>query len=142
MEETFFPVCSTALLRDPARPLQEPADLRHHTLLHEIVGSIPDYITWERWLAAIGVDGIDTSRGPRFPHTYLALQAAASGQGVALATNVLIGDYLEAGRLARPFPHEVKGTHQYYVACPEASADRPAIAAFRSWLLDEAQAHR
>ena len=142
MEETFFPVCSTALLRDPARPLREPEDLRHHTLLHEIVESIPDYITWERWLAAIGVDGIDTSRGPRFPHTYLALQAAASGQGIALATNVLIGDYLEAGRLARPFPQEVRGTYEYYVVCPEASADRPAIAAFRTWLLDEAQAHR
>ena len=77
-----------------------------------------------------------------FPHTYLSLQAAASGQGVALATSVLIGDYLDAGRLARPFPHEVKGTYQYYVACPEASADRPAIADFRNWILAEARAQR
>ena len=84
--------------------------------------------------------GIDTSRGPGFPHTYLSLQAAASGQGVALATNVLIGDYLEAGRLARPFPHEVKGAYQYYVVCPEATAERPAIVAFRNWVLDEARA--
>lgn len=140
MEETFFPVCSTTLLDDPARPLREPSDLRHHTLLHEVVESVPDYVTWERWLAAVGVEGIDTSQGPRFQHTFLSLQAAASGQGVALATNVLIGDYLEAGRLVRPFPHEVKGTYQYYVACPEASADRPAIAAFRTWLLTEARA--
>ena len=69
--------------------------------------------------------GIDTSRGPHFTHTYLCLQAAASGQGVALATNVLIGDYLQAGRLIQPFPHQVKGTYQYYVVCPEATADRP-----------------
>lgn len=142
LEEVFFPVCSTALLGDPERPLREPGDLRHHTLLHEVVDTVPDYVTWERWLAAVGVEGIDTSRGPRFPHTFLSLQAAASGQGVALATNVLIGDYLEAGRLARPFPHEVKGTHQYYVACPESSADRPAIADFRTWILAEAQAQR
>jgi LysR family glycine cleavage system transcriptional activator len=142
MEETYFPVCSTALLNDPARPLREPSDLRHHTLLHEVVETVPDYVTWERWLAAVGVDGIDTSHGPRFQHTFLSLQAAASGQGVALATSVLIGDYLDAGRLVRPFPHEVKGTHQYYVACPEASADRPAIADFRNWLLAEARAQR
>jgi LysR family transcriptional regulator, glycine cleavage system transcriptional activator len=141
MEEMFFPVCSTALLDDPSRPLREPSDLRYHTLLHEVVDSVPDYITWDRWLAAVGVEGIDTSHGPRFQHTFLSLQAAASGQGVALATNVLIGDYLDAGRLASPFPHEVRGTHQYYIACPEGSADRSAIVAFRTWLLAEARAH-
>jgi LysR family transcriptional regulator, glycine cleavage system transcriptional activator len=142
LEEVFFPVCSTALLGDPEQPLREPSDLRHHTLLHEVVETVPDYVTWERWLAAVGVEGVDTSRGPVFPHTYLSLQAAASSQGVALATSVLIGDYLDAGRLARPFPHEVKGTYQYYVACPEASADRPAIADFRNWILAEARAQR
>jgi LysR family glycine cleavage system transcriptional activator len=139
MEETFFAVCSAALVDDPVHPLREPADLRHHTLLHEIVDTIPDYITWDKWLAAIGVEGLDTSRGPAFPHTYLTLQAAASGQGVALATNVLIGDYLEAGRLARPFPQEVKGIYQYSVVCPEATADRPLIVAFRNWILEEAR---
>jgi LysR family glycine cleavage system transcriptional activator len=141
LQETFFAVCSAALVKDPTRPLREPSDLRHHTLLHEAVDTIPDYITWDRWLAAVGVKEIDTTRGPRFPHTFLSLQAAASGQGVALATNVLIGDYLEAGRLVRPFPHEVQGHYQYYVICPEASADRPAIVAFRTWLLAEAAAH-
>lgn len=140
LEETFFPVCSTALVGDPARPLGEPSDLRHHTLLHEIVENVPDYVTWDYWLKAVGVEGIDTSRGPRFPHTFLSLQAAASGQGVALATSVLIGDYLKAGRLVRPFRHEVKGQHQYYIVCPQAWADRPAIADFRTWMLEEAAA--
>jgi LysR family transcriptional regulator, glycine cleavage system transcriptional activator len=35
MSETLFPVCSPTLLTDEAKPLREPADLRHHTLLHE-----------------------------------------------------------------------------------------------------------
>lgn len=141
MEESFFPVCSAALLNDPARPLRQPSDLRHHTLLHEAAEGIPDYITWSRWLAMAGIDDLDASQGPRFSHTFLALQAAASGQGVALATSVLIGDYQDAGRLVRPFPHQVKSPHQYYVVCPEAAADRPAIAAFRRWIHDEARAH-
>ena len=141
MEEVFYPVCSRALLGDPERPLEEPVDLRHHTLLHEIIDHVPDYVTWDRWLAAVGVQGIDTSRGPRFTHTFLSLQAAASGQGVALATSVLIGDYLDAGRLVRPFPHEVRGAYQYYIVCPEASAEKPDIVAFRSWLLAEAAEH-
>ncbi|WP_262297269.1 transcriptional regulator GcvA [Microvirga sesbaniae] len=140
MDEYFFAVCSAGLLGDPERPLREPADLRRHTLIHEAVGGVPDYTTWDRWLAALGVTGVDTSRGPRFTHTYLCLQAAASGQGVALATNVLIGDYLQAGRLVQPFPQQVKGAYQYYVVCPEATADRPALAAFRAWLMEEAKA--
>jgi LysR family glycine cleavage system transcriptional activator len=140
MEEYFFAVCSAALLNNPERPLREPADLRHHTLIYEAVDGVPDYTTWDRWLEAVGVQGVDTSRSPRFTHTYLCLQAAASGQGVALATNVLIGDYLKAGRLVRPFQHQVKGSYQYYVVCPEATADRPALAAFQAWLLEEARA--
>ncbi|SCY46247.1 transcriptional regulator GcvA [Microvirga guangxiensis] len=139
MEEHFFAVCSTALLNDPARPLREPEDLRHHTLIHEIA-DVPDYTTWDRWFSAIGVTGVDTSRGPRYSHTYLCLQAAAAGQGVALATSALIGDHLTAGRLVRPFPHQVRGAYQYYIVCPDDAADRPAIAAFRGWLQDEARA--
>ena len=91
LEETFFPVCSAVLVDDPLRPLREPGDLRHHTLLHEAVEAIPDYVTWDLWLRSVGVAGVDTGPGPRFPHTYLALQAAASGQGVARATSALIG---------------------------------------------------
>ncbi|CAN7414887.1 transcriptional regulator GcvA [Bosea sp. LjRoot90] len=138
MTETFFPVCNASLLSDPERPLRQPSDLRHHTLLHELAEGIPEYVTWRQWLAFAGVDDIDATHGPRFSHTFLALQAASSGQGVALATSALIGDYLEAGRLVRPFPQQLPGGSQYYVVCPEAVAERPAIAAFRGWIHEEA----
>ena len=141
MEENFFPVCSATLLNDARWPLRELSDLRHHTLVHETPEGVRDYLTWPRWLAVIGVDGVDATQGPRFSHTFLALQAAASGQGVALATNVVIGDYLDAGRLVRPFPDQVRGLYQYYVVCPDEAANRPAIAAFRTWICDEAAAH-
>lgn len=139
MEEYFFPVCSTALLNNPDKPLREPEDLRRQTLIHEIA-EIPDYVDWDRWFSAVGVTGVDTSRGPRYSHTYLCLQAAAAGQGVALATSALIGDHLTAGRLMKPFPQQVRGAYQYYIVCPEEAAEKPAIAAFRAWLLDEARA--
>ncbi|MDJ1160154.1 transcriptional regulator GcvA [Chelatococcus sp. SYSU_G07232] len=142
MDEVFFPVCSPGLAEDPARPLREPADLRHHTLLHEPPSpEIPEHVTWRRWLEAAGVaDIVDAEHGPRFSHTFLALQAAISGQGLALATSALIGDNLAAGRLVRPFPQEVRGPYQYYIVCPEAAAAAPNIAAFRAWLKDEAAA--
>lgn len=145
LDETFFPVCSAALMSDPtARPLREPADLAGHTLLHEDTGyDIPGYVDWPQWLASAGVAHlVDASPGPRFSHTFLALQAAASGQGVALATSVLAGEDFIAGRLVRPFDHEVRGSLQYYVVCPEATANRPQVAAFRDWLHEQAVAMR
>lgn len=140
MHETLFPVCSAALMNDPERPIREPADLRHHTLLHEEIGpTVPFYVDWPKWLASAGVAAVvDASRGPRFSHTFLALQAAASGQGVALATSVLIGDALEAGRLVRPFDHELRGPYEYYLVCPEETAERHQIQAFREWILEQA----
>lgn len=140
MEEVWFPVCHADLLKDPERPLREPADLKRHTLIHEVNDDLHGYMNWARWLSALGVTGVDTAHGPRFSHTFLALQAAAAGQGVALASNVLVDEYLQVGRLVRPFAHELKGNYQYFLVCPEAAAARPAIAAFRAWLLDEAAA--
>ena len=115
------------LMNDPERPIREPADLRHHTLLHEEIGpSVPFYVDWPKWLASAGVaEVVDASRGPRFSHTFLALKAAASGQGVALATSVLIGDALEAGRLVRPFSHELRGTLRVLPCLPRYDG-RPA----------------
>ena len=102
---------------------------------------MPFYVDWPKWLASAGVAAVvDASRGPRFSHTFLALQAAASGQGVALATSVLIGDALEAGRLVRPFDHELRGPYEYYLVCPEETAERHQIQAFREWILE--QVHR
>jgi len=142
MDETFFPVCSPALAADPERPLREPADLRHHTLLHEQhEASIPAYVDWPQWLEAAGVgDKVDSTRGPRFSHTFLAIEAAASGQGVALATSALIGDNVRSGRLVKPFDLELRGPYHYFIVCPPRVADHPNIAAFRDWLLEEASA--
>jgi LysR family transcriptional regulator, glycine cleavage system transcriptional activator len=141
LSETFFAVCSAALRDDPARPIREPADLRGHTLIHEDLDpNIPESITWARFLAHFGVTGLDASRGPRFSHTFLSLQAAAAGQGVAIATSVLIGDELSAGRLVRPFPHEIEGPYRYWFVCPPEALGRRPVAAFRRWLKEQTAA--
>ena len=69
MEEFFFAVCSAALLNDPDRPLREPADLRHHTLIHEAVDGVPDYTTWDRWLAGRRGRRASTPRAARASRT-------------------------------------------------------------------------
>ncbi len=134
--ETFFPVCSPQLLAGP-RPLREPSELRHHTLLHEDLMAID----WAVWLRTAGVQGVDPTRGPVFSHANMSLQAAADGQGVALGRSPLADDDLAAGRLVRLFEVSLPGDWAYHIVCPRATADRPKIVAFRDWLLAEVRGH-
>ena len=139
MHEDFYPVCSPEFLsRGP--PLREPSDLAHHVLLHdEWDRRLPDQLDWARWLAAIGVTSIDAERGLRFSFSHMTLQAAAAGQGVALASSAFLADDLAAGRLVKPFGDlAVRGPYAFFIVCPEATADREKVAMFRDWAIAEA----
>ena len=68
----------------------------------------------------------------------MVVQAAAEGQGVALARRRLAAADLAAGRLIQPFEVTIPHDLAYYLVCPEATAEQPKIAAFRGWLLAEA----
>jgi len=132
--ESFFPVCSPSLI-DGAPPLRQPADLRHHTLLHDDMR-----MDWPMWLLAAGVgDVVDARRGPAFNDSALMLQAAVDGQGVALGRRALVADDLASGCLVRPFSTSLSSAYGYYVVYPELSAGRPKVAAFEDWLTAEAK---
>lgn len=132
MTEELFPVCAPALLAGP-QPLARPKDLAHHTLLHDDMRQ-----DWMMWLMAAGVNGIDATRGPAFQYSNLVVQAAISGQGVALGRSVLVADALADGRLVRPFDIALPSDYAYYLALVAGSAKRPKVQAFRDWLMEEA----
>ena len=120
-------------------PLRTPADLAFHTLLHDdAMELVAGGNAWMRWLQNAGVaDRVDASHGPRFSSNILALEAASQKLGVALALRPLVNADLESGRLCAPFDVEMKPQSAYYLVCPEVVADRPAVVAFRKWLLEQ-----
>ncbi len=139
-----YPVCSPTLL-EGENPLLTPDDLRHHTLLHGMWFDESDvWPTWNVWLKAAGVDGVDAGKGPRFTHSAIAMKAAIDGLGVALCSDFLIGDDVAAGRLVCPFELGIGApdSFAYYLVAPPGRLDDPRIAAFRSWLLDETAMYR
>lgn len=133
LSEDIFPVCSPALCVHC--PLRTPADLAHHTLLHDDMT-----ITWEVWLRAAGITGIEVRRGPFFQSSYLVMSAAIAGDGVALGRSALVADALADGRLIRPFTVSLPADYAYYVVSPETMAERLKVRAFRDWILTEARA--
>ena len=131
MAEEFFPVCSPAL-RDGDKPLRRPADLAQHTLLHAMV-SRED---WQLWLTAAGLPtSLALKRGLSFDQSYMAIQAAIDGLGVALGRTPLVEADIAAGRLVVPFDIVLPDEAGYYVVAPLDSADAPKITLFRDWLI-------
>jgi|COG998Drversion2_1049125.scaffolds.fasta_scaffold04848_3 LysR family glycine cleavage system transcriptional activator len=139
LSEEMFPVCSPALL-EGEHPLRIPDDLRWHTLLHDDFETADKSIpTWEMWLKAAGCD-VDDTAGLHFPLTSMAVEAAVLGHGVALTSRVIASGYLASGQLIRPFGPDVTTPvdFAYYLVCLKEVRERPNIAAFREWILNEA----
>ncbi|MBS1143489.1 MAG: transcriptional regulator, LysR family [Proteobacteria bacterium] len=134
----WVPVCSPKLL-SPERPLSVPQDLARHVLIHdETIHDEERQPGWREWLASAGIRNVDAERGPRFSNAVMAVEAALDGQGVALALKPLVEADVAAGRLIVPFEIAVPSPFAYFLVMRKAVAQRHSVAAFRSWLLDEA----
>ena len=135
---TIAPICSPRLVHGE-HPLRRPPDLSHHTLLHDDTGVLYDGLAfWDVWLKAAGVSDVESGRGSHFSHAVLALEAASDALGVVATFPLLAAAELAAGRLMLPFELQVPLQSAYYLVCDETSVLRPAVAAFREWLLGEA----
>lgn len=135
----MVPVANPELVR--ATGLKKPADLASHTLLHDdAMEIVAAGNAWRKWLDAAGVlDRVDAERGPHFSSNILSLEAASQKLGVALALRPLVDADIASERLCAPFDIEIRPGSAYYLVCPEVIADRPAVAAFRKWLLEQAK---
>ena len=130
MAEDIFPVCSPALMKGP-KPLRRPEDLVYHTLLHTTVGRED----WQLWLTAAGLPvALALRRGLSFDQSFMALQAATDGLGVALSGRSLVDADIAAGRLVIPFDVVLPADAGYYIVAPEETADTTKIALFCDWL--------
>lgn len=140
LSETVIPVASPELLAH--NPLNDPADLANHILLHDgspdADDSCPD---WAMWLAARGIKNVDGNRGPRFNQSSLVIEAAVNGRGVALAKQTLAQADIDAGRLIAPLQIATAVDFAYYVVHPKTKGRLPQVKAFVSWLQEESAAH-
>ncbi|MEM6662556.1 MAG: LysR substrate-binding domain-containing protein, partial [Pseudomonadota bacterium] len=136
--QTNTPVCHPDLIDEP-NPLRLPGDLKHHTLLHIAWKDME--ASWRMWLLAAGVTGVDAASGPRFGQEAMAVEAALQGQGVALVGDRLVADHIASGRLVQPFGPGLSAplSFAYYLLTAKRTASHQGVAAFRDWILKEAQ---
>jgi LysR family transcriptional regulator, glycine cleavage system transcriptional activator len=131
MKSFIFPVCSPAF-RD-AMHIEAAKDLSKVTLLRN------PRQKWRPWFLAAGLALPEPSHGPVYDDAGLLLQAAAEGQGVALARAALAADDLAAGRLVRVCDVDVEDDYGWFLVWREPlRCDRADFAVFRHWLEQEA----
>lgn len=127
----YTPVCSPALLKGK-HPLKRPADLRHHTLLHE-----DDYDGWTQWLAVAGVSDVNPRRGPILDDWTVLVQTAVDGVGVALGKPSMLARDLADGTLVAPFDITMLTDLGYHMVYLPGALEREKVRVFRDFLMEE-----
>ncbi|WP_447555198.1 LysR substrate-binding domain-containing protein [Vreelandella sp. EE22] len=124
----YHPVCSPTLLNELS--ITHLRDLERATLLH-----LHDNHDWQLWLAGCSVkNSVRIESGLYFSNVLLVLQAAISGQGIAMGDDVVCGDSLSKGQLVRPFNEKIVSDRSYYLVTPPSRVDDPNVKAFSDWL--------
>jgi len=137
--ERVFPVCSPRLLRDPRRPLVEPADLRHHVLLqYDDPDARHPWLHWRTWLEVERLAELKPAGRLTFSGYEQIIAAAIAGHGVALGRSPLLTDVLDAGELVAPFKRATDPARAYYAVVSPNAQGRPEVAEFVAWLKAEA----
>lgn len=138
VQEHIFPVCAPDMI-DASRPLNEPHDLVHYPLLHDITawrGSYA-YAEWSYYLSQWGAIDVDVRRGYTFNRYSLSLEAARAGMGVAVARQTLITNELTSGALVAPFKLTVPNRKHYVLVYPPGALADPRARAVHDWFVSQ-----
>jgi LysR family glycine cleavage system transcriptional activator len=139
-DEVLTPVAAPSLLQRV--PLHEVRDLARHTLLEEDDHRpSAEFLSWRHWLKLHAPPRFEPRGWVYLNYTYQQVQAAISGQGLALARLALVVDALARGDLVEPFgaAGRVASPFSYWLVRWEGRRERPELEAFESWLLSEAR---
>ncbi|RZT39277.1 DNA-binding transcriptional LysR family regulator [Cupriavidus agavae] len=130
--ERILPLASPEYLRN--HPVRDPLDL----LQRRLINSETPLVRWQQWFARFGIPGAQKSFDFSFDRSYMSLETAALGLGVALESSLLASVLLQKGALVPVFEGqygvEVAGHHVVY---PAQNADLPRVERFLTWLSRE-----
>ena len=94
---------------------------------------------WPAFLRHMNVEDRG-GRGLRLSQTALAMDAALSGQGVALVSSFLAVRDMAEGRLVQVYPHSLSGDHDFYLLAERGSKRGPSVQAAFDWFASKADA--
>ncbi len=135
--EEWFPICSPELYDSFSQLPFHEAILSYALLEGEHQNQQND---WERLFNKLGLSPGKDQAIHFFSHSILLQQAAIEGQGLALSTEILARNDIEAGRLVQiplKFQQAADISTNFYFCCALERKNDIAIMALQAWLKSE-----
>ncbi len=132
-EERILPLASPDLLA--SQPVHVPADLLKRPLIQSTVS----LVQWPAWFASRKIIGMPDRFAFRFDRASMSLEAAVQGLGIALESDRIASQYIEAGRL-RPVFHPAwsLAIKAHFMVYPARHAQRVEVSQFVAWMREQA----
>lgn len=122
-------LASPALLA--RQPIAQPADL----LGHNLILSEAALVQWPQWFAQQGVSLPQAPYALSFDRSYMSLEAASHGYGLALESSLLAQDYIERRQLQPVFGAErASPVSAHHLVFPRGHAELPRVRRFLDWM--------
>lgn len=134
--ERVIAMCSADYL-ERRGAIRDPSDLlAHHTLL-VVEDHYHDWLTWEAWFHAQGLDWHPPAHCLRANSYQLLMNATLAGQGVSLGWAKLLEADLRQGTLVQALPLSLPSPGTLSLLIPQHRHLRNAPRLFRDWLWKE-----
>ncbi|WP_347554211.1 LysR substrate-binding domain-containing protein [Robbsia sp. KACC 23696] len=135
--ETIAPLASPAYLA--RHPVTNPEDL----LTHRLINSETPLVQWRQWFGRVGVSAAQKTFDFSFDRSYLSIETAALGLGIALESLMVASSKIAEGLLVPVFDTryavEVGAHHLVY---PSPNAELSRVSRFLSWIDRELEKSR
>lgn len=130
LREELVPVCA------PSKRVRFEglANIEDAPLIH-VVSASSEWSTWARHALR---DVPSKSKGLCFDSIFMAFEAAVQGLGVALGRRPFVDDEFSDNRLVPIWGRSYVSDTSYWLVVPDVRADDWRVAAFRSWLKEQA----
>jgi len=127
VDTNYTPFCAPQVLQRRSR--LRPPDLESETLIHDDNGE-----AWARWLAAVGLDGLQPADEIFVEKSIDALHLARLGAGFAVNDQFITSSWLAEGQLIQPFDELVESYDKFYIVTAHEQDMKPAAREFEAWL--------
>jgi DNA-binding transcriptional LysR family regulator len=139
--EQLVVVASPWLLKS-SRSIKTGADLADFTLIeadHQPRFRHNALLAWQRWLEAQDLPDLEPKRWIYLNYAHQIVQAALTGQGIALCRLPFVADHLASKDLVELLPSaRLDSPLAYWLVVAQRSTQRPEVVAFCDWLMAQA----
>ncbi len=145
--EQLTPVASPWLLKSQPK-IASAHDLARFPLIEagDAYSSSFTWLSWRRWLDQHGLNKLQPTRWLYFNYAHQMIQAALTGQGVALARTPLVAASLASGELIEPLPKlRIDSPMSYWLIVAQKNTRSQLsshVQSFVDWVQTEAEQTR